>query len=100
MSDVFDLTISQLGRANVGLSISVSPESALPNEQLQWTFTSENPVGPVAGENIELNGSFVGNGLSVGVEGGANCAINTLAGRVEFSCTSACCLLVRRTPSC
>ena len=87
ISDTFDLTISQLGRANVGLTIDVTPESAFPNEQLRWTFTSENPIGPVAGENVELSGTFVGSGLSVGVEGGANCAINTLGGSVNFSCT-------------
>ena len=86
VSDTFDLTISQLGRANLGLSIAVSPESGLPNEELRWTFATNNPVGPVAGENIALSGSFVGEGLSVGILGGANCSISTLGSSADFTC--------------
>jgi hypothetical protein len=87
VSDVFELTLAQLGRANLGLTIDVTPESAVPNDQLRWTFTTNNPVGPVAGANIELTGRFIGEGLSAGVEGGANCAITTQGGSVNFSCT-------------
>ena len=86
VTDVFELTVSQLGRANLGLAITVSPETGTPNEQLRWTFTTDNPVGPAPGANVELSGSFVGNGLTVGVESGANCSMNTQAGRVDFSC--------------
>jgi hypothetical protein len=86
VTDVFELTISQLGRANLGLAITVSPETGAPNEQLRWTFTTDNPVGPAPGANVELSGSFVGNGLTVGVEGGASCSVNTQAGRIDFSC--------------
>ena len=86
VTDVFELTISQLGRANLGLAITVSPETGAPNEQLRWTFTTNNPVGPSAGANVELSGSFVGNGLTASVDGGANCTMNTQAGRVDFSC--------------
>jgi hypothetical protein len=75
VSDTFDLTISALGRANLGLSISVAPDTAMPGDDLRWTFTSRNPVGPVAGANVELAGSFVGSGLTVSVEGGASCTI-------------------------
>ena len=68
VTDVFEFTISQLGRANLGLAITVSPETGAPNEQLRWTFTTDNPVGPSPGANVELSGSFVGNGLTVGVD--------------------------------
>jgi len=75
VSDTFDLTISALGRANLGVSIGVAPDTAMPNDDLRWTFTSRNPIGPVAGANVELTGSFVGSGLGVSAEGGANCTI-------------------------
>ena len=83
------LTVSALGRANLGLSIDVTPETASPGEQLRWTFQSVNPVGPAPGENVELTGSFVGNGLAVAVEGGANCTISVQGGggRADFVCT-------------
>ena len=87
VSDTFDLTISQLGRANLGLSIAVSPESGLPNDDLRWTFTTSNPVGPEAGENVELAGTFFGEGLSVSIPGGVNCSISTLGGGADFTCT-------------
>ena len=88
VSDKFELTISALGRANLGLSIDVAPDTALPGDELRWTFTSRNPVGPVAGEDIELTGSFVGDGLTVLVEGGANCTITLQAAvnRADFVC--------------
>jgi hypothetical protein len=86
VADTFDLTISQLGRANLGLEITVSPETATPNEQLRWTFATNNPIGPAPGQNVELTGSFIGSGLTVGVEGGANCTVNTQAGKVNFTC--------------
>jgi hypothetical protein len=86
VTDTFELTISQLGRANLGLAITVSPETGAPDEQIRWTFTTDNPVGPSPGANVQLSGSFVGNGLAVGVEGDANCSVNTQSGRVDFSC--------------
>jgi len=88
-TDEFDLTVSALGRANLGLAISVTPETALPSDQLRWTFASDNPVGPVAGENVELTGSFVGNGLAVAAGGGANCTISVQGGgsQADFVCT-------------
>jgi hypothetical protein len=86
VTDVFDLTISQLGRANLGLSISVSPDTALPADELRWTFATDNPIGPSPGENVGLSGSFIGEGLAVGIESGANCTINTRTGRVDFDC--------------
>ncbi len=86
VTDVFELTISQLGRANLGLTITVSPETGAPNEQLLWTFTIDNPVGPVPGANVELSGSLVGNGLTVGVEDGVNCTVNSQMDRADFSC--------------
>jgi hypothetical protein len=82
VSDTFELTISALGRANLALSIGVTPDTALPSDELRWTFTSRNPVGPVAGANVELTGSFVGSGLTVSVDGGANCTIEAEVNQV------------------
>ena len=86
VDDTFDLTISQLGRANLGLEIAVTPDTATPSDELRWTFTTQNPIGPVAGENVILTGSFLGEGLAVGVESGASCTISTQVGRVDFNC--------------
>jgi len=87
VADTFEFTISALGRANLGLTISVTPASALPNEQLRWTFASDNPIGPAPGENVELTGRFIGNGLSVIVEGGAPCSVTVQSGSADFVCT-------------
>jgi hypothetical protein len=87
VSDQFDLTISALDRANLALSIGVTPESGLPAEQLTWTFTASNPIGPAPGENVELTGNFFGAGLSVAAQGGANCSITLQTGRADFTCT-------------
>ena len=88
VSDSFDLTIAALGRANLSLTIDVSSTTAMPNEDLLWTFTSVNPVGPVAGVNVELRGSFLGVGITVAAEAGANCPITPVpnANRVDFVC--------------
>ena len=87
VSDEFELTVSALDRANIGLSIGVSPESGLPSDQLQWTFTAANPIGPAPGENVELTGSFFGNGLSVAAGSGSSCSITLQTGRADFVCT-------------
>ena len=79
--------MSALDRANIGLSIGVSPESGLPNDQLQWTFTAANPIGPAPGENVELTGSFFGDGLSVAAGSGSSCSITLQTGRADFVCT-------------
>jgi hypothetical protein len=87
VSDEFDLIVSALDRANVGLTIGVSPESGLPNDQLLWTFTAANQ-GPAPGENVELTGSFFGDGLSVAAGSGSSCSINLqTGGRADFDCT-------------
>jgi hypothetical protein len=87
VSDEFDLIVSALDRANIGLSIGVSPESGLPNDQLQWTFTAANPVGPAPGENVQLTGSFFGDGLSVAAGSGSSCSITLQTGKADFVCT-------------
>jgi hypothetical protein len=87
VSDTFDLTVSALDRANVGLAIDVTPETGLPNEQLQWTFTVENPIGPAPGENVELRGSFLGEGVSVAAGSGSSCSITVQTGSTDFVCT-------------
>ena len=71
----FDLTISALDRANLALRIDVSPDTGEPSDQLRWTFTALNPLGPQAGSNVQLTGSFIGTGLTVAAESGANCTI-------------------------
>ena len=87
IDDTFDLTISQLGRANLGgLTIDVSSSSAMPNDRLVWTFTSDNGPGPADGEGVVLSGSFIGDDLTVGVEGGAACTVNTANTPITFSC--------------
>ena len=86
-TDTFDLTISALDRANLSLTIGVSPDTGLPNDDLRWTFTARNPLGPQAGANVELTGSFVGSGLTVSAEAGANCTIQPEANLVtDFVC--------------
>jgi len=75
VTDTFDLTISALDRANLSLTIDVTPDTAMPNDDLRWTFTARNPLGPQPGANVELIGSFVGTGLTVSVGGGANCTV-------------------------
>jgi hypothetical protein len=86
VSDEFNLTVSALDRANINLSIDVTPESGLPDDQLTWTFTAANPIGPAPGENVELTGSFFGDGLSVAAGGTSNCSISLQAGRADFTC--------------
>jgi hypothetical protein len=88
VSDAFDLTINALGRANIGLSVEVTPDTGLASDQLRWTFTTANPVGPIPGENVELTGSFIGAGINVSFDGGANCTITvqSVASRADFVC--------------
>ena len=88
VSDTFDLTINALGRANLNMGIDIAPATASPSEELRWTFTTNNPVGPVAGENVMLTGSFIGEGITVTANGGVNCTLTVLAAndRTDFSC--------------
>ena len=84
-TDTFVLTISARDRANISLSISAAPSPAMLNDELQWTFTVRNPVGPQAGQNVELDGSFFGEGLNVVVPG--NCTSSGSGVTTNFSCT-------------
>ncbi|MGI9201745.1 MAG: immunoglobulin-like domain-containing protein, partial [Woeseiaceae bacterium] len=88
VSDSFDLTINALGRANLNMTIDVAPATALPSEELRWTFTTNNPVGPVAGENVQITGSFIGAGITVTVVGAVNCTFDVqgAASRTDFTC--------------
>jgi hypothetical protein len=84
---IFDLTISALDRANLALSIDVAPDTGMPSDELRWTFTALNPIGPQPGSNVELTGSFVGTGLTVAAENGANCNVDAADGVVtDFVC--------------
>jgi hypothetical protein len=88
VSDTFDLTINALGRANLNMTIDVSPSTASPSEELRWTFTTNNPIGPVAGENVQITGSFIGAGINVTAVGAVNCSLDVqpAASRTDFTC--------------
>jgi hypothetical protein len=87
VTDDFVLTISLRDRANLALTIEVAPETGNPGDDLRWTLTARNPVGPQPGQNVELTGSFVGTGLTVTVEAGANCTIQPTANDVtDYVC--------------
>ena len=56
------------------------------NDQLRWTFNVRNSVGPQAAVAIQLNGAFIGQGLTVTTS--SNCQIGAPSGQVtNFSCT-------------
>ena len=82
ISDAFQLTVAALDRANVSLSIAVAPEPAIVNDELRWTFTAANPVGPQPASNLQLTGSFVGNGVTVTAEDAGVCTVQPAAGQV------------------
>ena len=82
----FELNIAALDRANVSLDISVAPSPAMLNDELLWTLTARNAVGPQAATNIELSGSFVGSGLSISST--SSCSIHAAVGQVSgFDCS-------------
>ncbi len=86
-SDSFALTISALDRANVSLTIEVAPATAMPGDDLRWTFAARNVLGPQAGSNIELRGSFVGLGLAIAADAGASCTVQpSVNQRSDFVC--------------
>jgi len=83
--DDFALNISALDRANVSLDVIVSPNPAMQNDQLRWTYTVRNTVGPQVAPNVVLNGSFFGTGLTVTTANA--CTILAPVGQVtNFSC--------------
>jgi hypothetical protein len=87
VTDEFVLSVSLRDRANLALSIEVAPETGFPGDDLRFTLTARNPVGPQPGSNVELTGSFVGSGLTVAAEGAANCVIEPPAdGVTEYVC--------------
>lgn len=87
-TDTFQLTVAALDRANVSLAIDVAPDPAIVNDELQWTFTANNPVGPQAASNVQLNGSFVGTGLTVTAADPTVCTIQAAVGLVtDVQCT-------------
>ena len=45
--------VAPLDRANVALDISVAPDPAMLNDELSWTFTASNTVGPQDATNVE-----------------------------------------------
>jgi len=87
VTDTFPLTVSALARANLALAIDVNSNMAAPAEDLRWTFSATNPVGPQAGQDVELVGRFVGAGLTVTPNPGTNCVVQPEVNMVtEFSC--------------
>jgi SHS2 domain-containing protein len=85
-TDEFNLNISALDRANVSLEISVAPDPAMLNDELTWTLTASNTVGPQIASNVGLTGSFVGSGLNISST--SSCTIQATVDQVtEFDCT-------------
>ena len=85
-TDTFNLNVSALDRANVSLDISATPDPGMLNDELRWTFTSRNALGPQAATNVQLSGAFIGQGLTVSTSG--NCTIGAEVNQVtNFSCT-------------
>ena len=81
----FDLNISALNRANVSLNIRVAPDPAMLNDDLTWTLTASNALGPQPATNIDIKGSFVGTGIVIST--GSNCTVQAAVGQVSnFSC--------------
>ena len=81
----FDLIISALDRANVALDITVAPDPAIVTDQLNWTLTASNFVGPQMATNVVLTGSFVGSGLNISST--SSCTIQAAVEEVvDFDC--------------
>ena len=83
--DQFELVIAALDRANVSLDITVTPDPAMQNDQLRWTYNVRNAPGQQGAADVELNGSFFGSGLSASSQNG--CTIQPPSGQVtNFNC--------------
>ncbi len=81
----FELIVSALDRANVALDISVAPDPAMLNDELNWTLTASNAVGPQMATNVSLTGSFVGAALTVSTS--SSCTIQAAVENVSsFDC--------------
>jgi hypothetical protein len=80
----FNLTIVELARPDITLSISVTPAPAVVNTAVEWTFSVGNggqqPAGPV-----ELTGEFAGNPLSF--SNVAGCTVTPVTDRQRLSCS-------------
>ncbi|MBT6208890.1 MAG: tandem-95 repeat protein, partial [Woeseia sp.] len=86
VSDLFQLLVVELTRANVMLSVTASPTPAMLNDQIQFNFLVRNN-GPALATNIELNGAFVGSGLTVTPSGATTCTVEAPANQVtNFNC--------------
>ena len=59
----FSLTVSALDRADLALSIAVTPAPALTNATVEWRFTITN-AGPQPSSAAQLTAEFVGNPCS------------------------------------
>ena len=81
--DSFELVIAALDRANLSLDIDVTPSPAMLLDELRWTLLLGNLVGPQAGANVELRGSFIGAGLTVTESGTSNCTKNETVERIK-----------------
>ena len=79
-SDTFPFTVAALGRANVGLVISATPDPAMLSDEVQWTFTAGN-TGPESATSLQLDGIFVGQNLTVAAVGATVCTIQSAVGQ-------------------
>jgi hypothetical protein len=86
-SDTFGLFVFAKDRADVALSIDVTPSPALLGEEVRWTVTVTN-AGPANVTGLRLSGSLIGAALSVGNVGQTDCTIGTPSGDATgFDCT-------------
>jgi hypothetical protein len=83
VSDTFQLLVVELARANVGLTVSAAPTPAMLNDQVQFNFVVRNN-GPEPATSIELDGTFIGNGLTITPTGATTCTVQNSSG--DFNC--------------
>jgi hypothetical protein len=87
VSDTFRLVVGALTRANIGLGITAAPRPAMLLDEVQFDFSIRN-AGPNDGGNIQLDGTFIGQNLSVSPLGATSCTVQAANNdSTDFSCT-------------
>jgi MYXO-CTERM domain-containing protein len=79
----FNLTISAFDRADLSLSIAVTPAPALTNATVEWRFTTANG-GPRPAPSAELKAELVGNSVSFTELG--TCTVVSASDRQQLTC--------------
>ena len=84
--DDFLLTISELDRANVAMSIAAAPDPAMLDDEIRYTFSVSNS-GPTPAPDVEVDGSFVGSVDNIVPGGSISCNIQAPQNQVtDFVC--------------